>query len=589
MTVSSEPACGLRSDVQRESGGVRKRYLHESDFTARVSRAQRVAAADGGAALPRVLEVDDTSRSILFEDAGEPLATYVSSKGRLEERELLRLFAHYAASLASLHASDLVHGDIRRSKLHVRRGAGAEARGVLVDRASSPSPSPWSAPNVLAGAGPTGRIDDVFALTACFSEVALGLRPRAVAAGRWARAVHSGEVPDLVAHIGPRLREVVEMALTFRVPDGAALVRLIDAVTSRGNTLRPPAPFVSAPPEPPRSRLWPFLLGAAAAAAGFSYARPDILFAAAFVIPGLPPPAPRDVAAPAKDADPGLLAVTSTERDPRRIALDAAATSCWIDHSLDGDPSPTSIRCAKLGGPVRTLIPSVAATHLAMGNQSVFALEQTLAGAVVIRQGRFDGRPGVRLDIESKRPARGFGVVGDTWYVAFPDRVVSAEREVAVPSVGFEVMGLTVADGAFAYTECSSIGAALVVVDGEERRRHDLPRCPTAFAMAKDAIVATVPRSDAVDEVLRIAPHRDPIVLGLTETASKVAVAPDRVAVLTRSGQVWTLAIDSAAPWKVPFDLAIGGAQRNILGVASRGENGRDGGVFLVGYERSGK
>ncbi|MFZ3572078.1 serine/threonine protein kinase [Streptomyces sp. BH097] len=335
---------------------VRPRLVSSERFEREVGILYRAPAG----VAPRVLASDGTAERPWFATEYVPGLTVdeaVRLRGPLPADALWLLLAEAAAHLSAVHASEIVHRDIKPGNVMlVRDGvklidfgiARAADQARLTKSGGSYGTQGFSAPEQQAGSEDVDAPADVYALGALVLYAASGRTPGVVPDVEPLRAVDVGLAAVIGSCLatGPEARptagEVAEAARAhLPVPPPAWPSEVMSRITSRRafaatpvgklDTVPPPdqavdptpetAPPSTASPRPPRARR---LLFPAAAVLALGAV-------AAFVL--LPSASPRDDAARPSDRKPVAGATRTPSASPSRSASPTAES---------GRPTPTA-------------------------------------------------------------------------------------------------------------------------------------------------------------------------------------------------------------------------------------------------------
>lgn len=195
----------------------------------------------------------------LVEDfvAGEDLTEHLTGAARSPEdaaRRLASVLRDVAATLASLHAAGFVHGDIKPTHVRIPRDAQGDPLGAVLidlgaaleeraarsaDRGAIAMTRAWAAPEVLAGATPSGA-SDLYSLGASAWSAVTGMPPDPRRTQR---------LRDVAPWVPPSLADLVDTLLAPHPADrfeGAEA--LLAAVSKVGISLQLRAPAETAYP-----------------------------------------------------------------------------------------------------------------------------------------------------------------------------------------------------------------------------------------------------------------------------------------------------------------------------------------------------
>jgi serine/threonine protein kinase len=249
----------LRAELSADET-FRRRFVHEARAAGEVQHKHLVPITDAGEAEGRPYLAVAFVR-------GQTLEARLASDGRMTLEDVVRVVAHVASGLDALHASGIVHRDVKPSNVIIDETGSANLTdfGLAKGRAYTVLTKPgmvmgtldYLAPELLRGSEATGA-SDIYALGCLAYECTAGRPPFADTSMFDLASAHlnveppdpSTNVPDAPEGLSWAILQALAKDPEARPPTATAYAHLISfAAGSHASSPSPPAPPpVSAPP-----------------------------------------------------------------------------------------------------------------------------------------------------------------------------------------------------------------------------------------------------------------------------------------------------------------------------------------------------
>jgi serine/threonine-protein kinase len=347
----------------------RERFRRHASAAERVRSPHLVELYDHG--------IDASSTYVVMQHLeGEDLAQRLERLGKLSATKTSELIAQLSRGLARLHASKLIHGDVRPEKVFFVPGTTAAAEQETIKLL----PAATAGDAARAGVAPEqgrGRVDhraDLWALGALAYRCLTGAADVLERAAAGTLPAPSEASPELAAFdawcaralaVDPAKRFSCARALSEAFVEALQVhshraARLREAPVEKPAIRRPPGGFSAPPPPPPRatpprrvSMAAPAPVPAAALTAPVAASAPEPVTApvAATVTPPLAEEAPEPAIEAAPDSATEVDFAPPSEAPAARPSQDDAPVEVYVD-----DGGPASVRVDTLPPPPRQAV-----------------------------------------------------------------------------------------------------------------------------------------------------------------------------------------------------------------------------------------
>ena len=140
-----------------DSAGLAVRLRAEVQLARRVTHPNVCRILEFGVHRRRYREQDETIPFFTMELlSGETLAAYLARKGRLSEREAIRIASQVLAGLDAIHAAGIVHRDLKPQNVFIEPSLGAEPRAIVMDFGLARRADALDSSVSSSGGGPAG-------------------------------------------------------------------------------------------------------------------------------------------------------------------------------------------------------------------------------------------------------------------------------------------------------------------------------------------------------------------------------------------------------------------------------------------------
>jgi serine/threonine protein kinase len=210
-----------------DSAGLAVRLRAEVQLARRVTHPNVCRILEFGVHRRRYREQDEAVPFFTMELlAGETLAAYIARKGRVTEREAVRVASQVLAGLDAIHSAGIVHRDLKPQNVFIEPNRGAEPRAIVMDfglarradalesSVSSSSSGPAGTPAYMApeqGLRVTpSPAWDIYAFGVLFFELLAGRLPFRVETQAGLVLVRLGEAVPQLSSVLPGVRPGLE-------------------------------------------------------------------------------------------------------------------------------------------------------------------------------------------------------------------------------------------------------------------------------------------------------------------------------------------------------------------------------------------
>ena len=282
------------------------RHTHSTEAVARFFNEAKAVNLIGHEGLVKITEhghLPDGSAYLVMEYlAGDNLAIHLHRRGRMSERDVLRVAGQLASVLAATHAAGIVHRDLKPgnvmlvpdnsvadgervklldfgiAKLSLPTGSGAAPMTHVGAMLGTPQ---YMSPEQCRGIGKTTEKSDIYSLGAMLYQMLSGQPPFVGSGAGDLIAMHIMEKPrplrELAANVSPEIETLVHQMLEKKPDERPSMRQVLQGLEQLGLSstasgvgtavvIVPPPQAAPAKPEPipapePKSRL-PLVLGA---------------------------------------------------------------------------------------------------------------------------------------------------------------------------------------------------------------------------------------------------------------------------------------------------------------------------------------